>query len=379
MAAVFSQLVGMDCRRYEVGLRTPQRGMLLRTWDAAEVLRSVPWLQAMNARGHDVYIRPEGSAGLVLVDDLKSAALDRMKLDGLGPAAVTETSPGNYQAWVRLTRQPLPADLATATARELAARYGGDPNAADWRHFGRLAGFTNRKPEHTRDDGLQPYVRIVEVSGRDAPAAHRLIERAQERLATRLEPAGPDPLPDRESPKRPVIAGLGIVYRRQAARILEQSPGADTSALDWSVTKHLAKAYPDASAWDLRDAIREGSPRLLERKGRHVEDYLERTVTKVLQQPDVVAARHGCVPRAPGHAQPVAGADLPPTGRVSGEVGDGSRSGGRFADAALAALDEQPRSVLRRLAEHDAPTASRIRAAVRRRQARGHEHERGGR
>jgi len=54
---------------------------------------------------------------------------------------------------VRLSATPLLPDLATAAARELAERYGGDPHAADWCHYGRLVGFTNRKPEHTRADG----------------------------------------------------------------------------------------------------------------------------------------------------------------------------------------------------------------------------------
>ena len=65
----------------------------------------------------------------------------------------------------------------------LAERYGGDPHAADWRHYGRLAGFTNRKPAHTRPDGRQPYVLLHDVGGKLAPAAGEVLARAQERLA----------------------------------------------------------------------------------------------------------------------------------------------------------------------------------------------------
>ena len=35
-------------------------------------------------------------------------------------------------------------------ARELAGRFGGDVKAADWRHFGRLAGFRNTKEKYKR-------------------------------------------------------------------------------------------------------------------------------------------------------------------------------------------------------------------------------------
>jgi RepB DNA-primase from phage plasmid len=54
----------------------------------------------------------------------------------------------------------------------LAERFGGDPGSADWRHFGRLAGFTNPKPNRRLVSGLQPFARLLEASGavyRQAP------------------------------------------------------------------------------------------------------------------------------------------------------------------------------------------------------------------
>jgi RepB DNA-primase from phage plasmid len=48
----------------------------------------------------------------------------------------------------------------------LALRCGGDPGSADWRHFGRLAGFTNPKPNRRLESGLQPFARLVEASGK---------------------------------------------------------------------------------------------------------------------------------------------------------------------------------------------------------------------
>ena len=46
--------------------------------------------------------------------------------------------------------------------RRMAARYGGGPNSIDWRHFGRLAGFTNRKPLYVDKAGRYPFIRIDE-------------------------------------------------------------------------------------------------------------------------------------------------------------------------------------------------------------------------
>jgi RepB DNA-primase from phage plasmid len=52
---------------------------------------------------------------------------------------MAETSPGNFQASLN-HGQVLPKQLSTLAARFLAERFGGDKGAADWRHFGRLAG-----------------------------------------------------------------------------------------------------------------------------------------------------------------------------------------------------------------------------------------------
>lgn len=66
-----------------------------------------------------------------------------MTADGLAPAALIETSPANYQAWIKLSEKPISAELRKALAQKLARQYGGDPAIADAQHYGRLAGFTN--------------------------------------------------------------------------------------------------------------------------------------------------------------------------------------------------------------------------------------------
>ncbi len=194
--AVRRQLAAMGCDRYEIAVRDPARGMLTRQGSADEIVAGIGWLKAMNAQGNDIYVRPVGSNGLVLVDDLSAKALTELNRDGLMPAAVAETSAGNYQAWVRVSDGPLLPEIATEAAREVAARYGGDPNSADWRQYGRLAGFTNQQPEHARADGQQPYVRLREARGGETPAAARdVLGKAQERFETRLQEPRPVPMP----------------------------------------------------------------------------------------------------------------------------------------------------------------------------------------
>jgi len=287
--AMHGQLAAMGCREYEVGVRDPVRGMLTRRGSAAEIEASVGWLRAMNARGADIFVRPAEAGGLVLVDDVKRDALARMTQEGLAPVVITETSPGNHQAWVRLTEGPVAREVGTEAARGLAGRYGGDPRSADAGHYGRLAGFTNRKEEHTRADGLQPYVLLREARGGNAPAGEAALARAGARVVMREGVA--KAAREAEALSRTGGGGLAREYRERAARLCARYPEADVSRVDWAVTRDLATAYPGADAAALTAALRAGSPNLDERKGNHVEDYAARTVGKILALLEVVAAR----------------------------------------------------------------------------------------
>ena len=280
--------------RFEVGIRDAKAGQMMnRTWSRAELLaeQSVAWLKRMNAKGNDIYIRPAGEHGLVLVDDLKPQALERMKADGLDPAAIIETSPGNYQAWIKLSDSPLSADVRRIAAQDLARRYGGDPNSADSRHYGRLAGFTNQKPQHTRPDGRQPYVLAHECPGKAAIAASVILERVEQHLAhqereKRLEALETADTGIHGSPYDPVTE-----YQRQAQRLMKRyGKDVDFSRLDWMIATDMAKS----GRWTLEQiekSIRECSPHVESRKAGHVEDYARRTAQKAWNAPEVQAHR----------------------------------------------------------------------------------------
>src|SRR5438034_6130458 len=106
--AVATQVGAMACTSYEVGVLDAAQGqMLLRTWTVADLEHGILWLKRMNAHGRDIYIRPAGSVGLILLDDLDPVAIVRLTHDGLQPAVVVETSPGNYQAWLRVSPESI--------------------------------------------------------------------------------------------------------------------------------------------------------------------------------------------------------------------------------------------------------------------------------
>lgn len=277
--------------RFEVGIREAKTGQMMnREWSRAEVEQSTAWLKRMNAKGNDVYIRPAGEHGLVLVDDLKLQALERMTAEGFAPAATIETSPGNYQAWVKLSDEPLSTEVRTLAAQELAKHYGGDMNSADSRHYGRLAGFTNQKPKHTRD-GRQPYVLAHDCPGKAATAAPERLERirhglgvveAKKERQTRLEA-----LDGYKSPGHGWMSDPGHEYRKQAQRLMQRyGKEADFSRLDWMIATDMAKSGR-FSVDGIAKAIEQHSPQVGSRKAGHVEDYAKRTAANALQSPEV--------------------------------------------------------------------------------------------
>src|SRR5215469_12613164 len=115
VVAVQQQIKAMGVETFEVGLFKPAAAdegravMIPRTWDKQTLYRSVPWLRLQNADGRNIYVRPKGEHNLSLVDDLNSRAVASMKATGFEPAAVVETSPGNFQAWIKHLRS-LPRD-----------------------------------------------------------------------------------------------------------------------------------------------------------------------------------------------------------------------------------------------------------------------------
>ncbi len=286
--------------RFEVGIRRVDGKMLNREWSKERVLNSINWLKRENAKGSDIYIRPAPTdgknQGVILVDDLKDKSIAQMKQDGFSPAAVVETSPNNYQAWIRVSLDPLDKKEATEIAKDITHKYGGDPNSADWRHYGRLAGFTNRKPKHVMEDGRSPYTKIHVWDGKKAEKSDEFVQKIKTKLH-KLEVSN-------EQHKRmdlikkptqgckwfvkqptPSNSKLKNVYAYYAKRIVnaKNKPVKPNNELDWSkvdyrVSCDLAKAGLNKK--EIREAINEGSPNLADRKAGHKEDYLKKTVDK---------------------------------------------------------------------------------------------------
>jgi RepB DNA-primase from phage plasmid len=174
------QLRAMSCERFDLGIRRDAGEMILREGQGAiEIEEAIKWLRHENGKGAHIYIRPAGTHSLSLIDDLTADAIERMKADGFEPAVVVETSPDNFQVWLN-HGQVLEATMSTRAAKHLAERFGGDPSSADWRHFGRLAGFTNPKRERQLPSGMRPFARLRSAKGRVYSHAAEFLGRISE-------------------------------------------------------------------------------------------------------------------------------------------------------------------------------------------------------
>ena len=325
--AVDRQLSAMGAELFEVGALQCGEGdkphfMLLRVWDKPRVIESIPWLRYQNWHGSHIYVRPKGESNLTLIDDLKAAAVAQMQKEGFQPAIVVQTSPGNHQVWIKHASR-LAKELGTAVARGLAERFGGDVKAADWRHFGRLAGFRNTKekykwvlpvPEYD-DWRSQNFHRDLEGRWLDKEGRAYTEERLRE-IHARIEPAARFPfvrlmeasgVMARESV--PFIACVGArLERERADRLRMQAQirslpqpngplkgieafrgdpryGGDGTRIDLAYAVYAVTHGVDLER--VKDALRS---RDLSHKGnaKRQSDYIERTVKKAL-----VSLEHG--------------------------------------------------------------------------------------
>jgi diadenosine tetraphosphate (Ap4A) HIT family hydrolase len=170
------QFAAMACDHFDLGILRPDGRMLLREeWTVRRIEQAILRLRRENARGAHIFVRPHNAHALSLIDDLSVEAIARMTNAGFQPSLVVETSPQNFQVWLNHGRT-LDRSMSTWAAKELAKRFGGDLSSADWRHFGRLAGFTNRKPERLLPNGLGPFVRVRQSEGRTYDAAQEFLE-----------------------------------------------------------------------------------------------------------------------------------------------------------------------------------------------------------
>jgi hypothetical protein len=253
-----------------------------RLWTAAQLVSTptIRFLRARNCEGCDVYLQPYGghqNAGYILIDLDRAdpTVVELMRANGHDPCVVLQTSPGHLQAWIHLSTSPLKPAVASAAGKHLAHTYGGDPASTDWRHLGRLAGFTNQKPARRTPGGYAPWVKLVHTHAGLAPRADALLQSVS-------QVAQPPPFRIGSTTSQFVPTGAAeaaAIYQAclQRWHILDRFPLPDWSIVDLWVARHLLSQGTPAT--QVQAVLRLASPDFPRRHG-DPEDYLRRTVAR---------------------------------------------------------------------------------------------------
>lgn len=186
--AVRNMLNGLGSRDFEVRIIDGSKKLKAqsRYYSADQLVdpKNLAFLRSKNAQGLDIYVRPQHpeTSGLVLVDDLNRGQIAELEMSGLKPAVLLQTSDQNFQAWIRINRNGFDRKEHAGITRLINEQIGGDPASTDQEHFGRLVGFTNRKPKRVNDMGLQPYVRLESHDGRQAINGQWLLDEVRKSI-----------------------------------------------------------------------------------------------------------------------------------------------------------------------------------------------------
>jgi hypothetical protein len=272
-ATIRNLLTALPAPGYDLGILNEKRMYRLEAVQVSRILPMLRYLKYRNANGAHIYIRPTGESAYTLLDDLSPASIDQLEVKGFAPAAVVETSPDSFQAWLR-HEQPLSKDLGTIAAKTLAEEFGADRSAADWRRFGRAPGFTNRKPQHRNALGFYPFAQLHSHIGQpfaEAGAFHARISALQrtveeERAAIRHS---------FESRPPRLLTPVSLSRFRTSQRYVGIPAAADMAFCIAACSQ----------GWALADIAAELSHSYLSRDtnpSRHAS-YINRTITKALR------------------------------------------------------------------------------------------------
>jgi hypothetical protein len=292
-----------------------------RLWTANQLSQApiVSFLRSRNRQGFDIYLWPYancGNAGYILLDldRADSQIIATMRADGHEPCLVLQTSPGHLQAWVHVSATTLEPAVASQIGRQLAGAYGGDIASTDWRHLGRLAGFTNQKPARRQHSNFAPWVKVLHAQDGLARGGVSLIEAAQRCLSPVCPPHRSDP--------RQTLAGDSLRPSASSQPLASSLSPAIASGIysRWLNRLRIAQRYspPDwsiADLWIAKDLLsrrtpmtqvlailRLGSPGF-PRRHSDPDDYLRRTLARA-----ALELQHAPFPArpaaAPMNAQP---------------------------------------------------------------------------
>lgn len=240
-----------------------------KTYDADEVKTLIPYLSAHNMRGRDIYLTPVDPAHhYMVVDDMTPTAVEDFLAAGYAPALVQESSAGNCQAIIKITRVSTKTEQSAANevVMDLNRRFG-DQHFSGVIHPFRMAGFSNKKPARNN-----AFTRILRAAGDMCARTLSQLEAVRQRLSGNDLPAQAQTrttIPSRQKSWNvdPSIgdAGASFIRARRLAENVAKIKGwpLDQSRLDYRAAKTMAGEGFGKD--EIASAIMSSSPDLLER------------------------------------------------------------------------------------------------------------------
>jgi hypothetical protein len=196
---------------------------------------------------------------IVIVDDIKEVQAFKQKDHFL----LWQTSPGKYQAAFALDSYLNDEDVRKIQ-KTLIEVYRGDEACKGSSHFVKAPGFFNTKYENP------PYIKLVHV-GKGVLST----EQALRYYEKNIQPKEYKPKDWRKAPK--LFTYRELLKRGKDWRYFYGLKG-DKSAADFSYAKYLMNF--NLSDEEIKQILLSESEDIHNRKRGHLEDYLERTVSK---------------------------------------------------------------------------------------------------
>ena len=258
-----------------------KQGGVTKGFTPAEIAGRAAAMQRLGRRGENLYYTPlSEKKHHILIDDMDRKKLARLIGDGYKPAAILESSPGNYQAILTIPKlgSAFDREVGNRLAERLNREYG-DPKLSGVIHPHRAPGYENRKPKHERADGTYPEVRLLKAERREDAKTLELSRAIERDYAQRAEKQV------REAAQRPAMASpwsgqdISHVYDVHRADILTRQKGEiDYSRLDSMIALRMRATAHDRSA--IQSAISTGAPCSRPDDARTIhqwDDYARRT------------------------------------------------------------------------------------------------------
>ena len=243
-----------------------------------EVQQKIGEMIRLQKRGENIYVTPLSSQKHhILIDDMTSESVKRFLQDGFKPAAIIQSSPGNYQCILTITKlgSQFDKDVGNRLTERLNREYG-DKKLCGCIHPHRIPGFQNKKPKHRKEDGTYPTVQLIESHAIECQKAFNLSKKIAQEIEKQNQVREENKKFLQERITRHPVGSPEAAYKAHYANIQRHLSITDFSRVDAMIALRMRATGHSFDA--VCAAIERCAPEIREKKeARNWEQYAERT------------------------------------------------------------------------------------------------------